>query len=247
MERDNLTPEELFQERTFDAKAASYDNQTASLGERDNRNHAIKATRISDLLAPEPGESLLEVGVGSGLHADWLLRRHPETHYTGIDISSKLAALTAERLSGHGDRVRVLHDNANEMSFDDASFDGVFCAATLHHMQDPGHTVREMSRVLRPGGRLVMMEPNWLYPTNWLFMAFLKEDRHMFLMRRGYLLEWMAAAGLEQCRVENLLYTPPKPESLIPVFEHVDRIAAMIPAIRRASLMLASLGIKPAA
>jgi hypothetical protein len=55
------------------------------------------------------------------------------------------------------------------------------------------------------GGCLVLMEPNWIYPTNIGFMIFLKEDRHMFIMRQNKILKWMADAKLEQCKVENLL------------------------------------------
>ena len=244
-QKTNLTSQELYQQRVFDEKAENYDSQAITFGGRDNRNHAIKATRINDLLRPEPGDNILEIGVGSGLHADWLLKRNTNIDYTGIDISSKLIENTGKLLSDFGDRAHLQQDNANDLSFADGTFSGVFCAATLHHMEKPGHTIKEMARVLKPGGRLVLMEPNWLYPTNIGFMIFLKEDRHMFLMRRSKILKWMADAGLEQCEVENLLYTPPKPEFMLPLFNLVDKVAASIPGINRISLMLACSAVKP--
>jgi ubiquinone/menaquinone biosynthesis C-methylase UbiE len=244
-QKTNLTNQELYQQRVFDEKAENYDSQAITFGGRDNRNHAIKATRINELLRPESEDSILEIGVGSGLHADWLLKQNANIYYTGIDISSKLIENTGKLLSNFGERARLQQDNANDLSFSDGTFNGVFCAATLHHMEEPGHTIKEMARVLKPGGRFVLMEPNWIYPTNIGFMIFLKEDRHMFLMRRNKILKWMADAGLEQCRVGNLLYTPPKPEFMIPFYNLVDKAAALIPGIRRISLMLSCSAVKP--
>ena len=244
-QKTDLTSQELYQQRVFDEKAKNYDSQAITFGGRDNRNHTIKATKINELLRPETGDNILEIGVGSGLHADWLLNKNANIQYTGIDISSRLIEKTRGLLSNFGDRAYLQQDNANNLSFDDGKFNGVFCAATLHHMEEPGHTIKEMARVLKPGGRLVLMEPNWIYPTNIGFMIFLKEDRHMFLMRRNKILKWMADAGLEQCEVENLLYTPPKPEFMIPFYNFVDKTAALIPGIRRASLMLACSALKP--
>ncbi len=135
-------------------------------------------------------------------------------------------------------------ENANDLSFEDNTFDSLYCSGTLHHMEQPGLTVKEFARVLKPGGRLVLMEPNWTYPTNLMFMVLLKEDRNMWLMRRGKFLRWMEQAGLVDLEVDNLLYTPPKPEAIIPLYDAIDSALGAIPVIRRWSLMLSGTGVK---
>jgi len=181
--------------------------------------------------------------VGEGEHAYNCLK-YCGIHYTGIDISQKSLDVAEERLKSFKGRYRLKRDNANKLSFHDNSFDGVFCAATLHHMDRPYIMISEMARVLKPGGRIAIMEPNWLYPSNLGFMLLLKEDRNMWIMRRKNFQDWMQKAGLKDVSVKNMLYTPPVPGFMIPIYDQIDNICSRLPLIQRCSLMLFGSAMK---
>jgi SAM-dependent methyltransferase len=75
----------------------------------------------------------------------------------GLDLTKELLALGAGRLRAAGVTNVVLQEgDAEAMPFVDGMFDVVYCRASLHHMAVPAQAVREMARVCRPGGRVVV-------------------------------------------------------------------------------------------
>jgi SAM-dependent methyltransferase len=85
-----------------------------------------------------PGERVLDVASGSGL-----------VSIQAVDAASRVAR------QGSASHLRFARMDAERLEFPDASFDVVLCSLGLMYMPDPGQAVREMRRVLRPGGRLV--------------------------------------------------------------------------------------------
>jgi ubiquinone/menaquinone biosynthesis C-methylase UbiE len=79
--------------------------------------------------------------------------------FVGIDLTSELLDLGAERLRQCGmDNVLLQEGNARALPFVRGSFDIVFCRSSLHHFEDPQGAVAEMTRVTRPGGRVVLVD-----------------------------------------------------------------------------------------
>ncbi len=232
---DFLSEQEQHQERMFDEKAGK--TKIYHIGGRDNRNHAIKINRILQALQLRQNDTVLEVGTGEGEHAFKLLK-YTDANYTGVDISQKSLDVAHSHLKQFRGRYVLQKDNANALSFNDNSFDAVFCAATLHHMENPYLMISEMARVLKHGGRLAIMEPNWIYPTNIGFMLLLKEDRNMWLMRRTNFIKWLTKAGMKKVKAEHLLYTPPSPKFLAPFYDIIDKVCIKFPVVSRCSLML---------
>ncbi len=102
-----------------------------------------------------PRDSVLEVGVGTGIN----LSLYPSTcAITGIDLSTPMLVKARERIIKKGLRnCRVAEMDAAQMSFPDESFDIVYAPYLISVVPDPVQVAREMRRVCRRGGRIVIL------------------------------------------------------------------------------------------
>ncbi|MBI3932195.1 MAG: methyltransferase domain-containing protein [Acidobacteria bacterium] len=107
-----------------------------------------------------PGRRALELGCGTGVFLERVARSGADLH--GLDLSPDLLARARERVAGTAN-VRLVQGNAEAMPFPDGSFDAVYGSSVLHHLGLEA-ALREVHRVLRPGGRTVFTEPNLLNP-----------------------------------------------------------------------------------
>ncbi|MFQ6171287.1 methyltransferase domain-containing protein [Oryzobacter sp. R7] len=114
-------------------------------------------------LAPEPGETVVDVGSGVGEVVVRLARAvGPTGRAVGVEPNPALRAIADERASAEGAASATFVDGvAGDLPFDDGSVDAVTCERVLQHLDDPEGAVREMARVLRPGGRVVLLDSDW--------------------------------------------------------------------------------------
>lgn len=103
-------------------------------------------------------QTVLEIGCGTGLFTEKVYQT-TKAQITSIDISQELLDKAKEKLPN----VQFKMDDAMNLSFPDASFDAVFGSSILHHL-DMKKSLREIYRVLKPGGNIVFAEPNMLNP-----------------------------------------------------------------------------------
>lgn len=114
---------------------------------------------IDTALAARYGGAILDIATGSGWVIDWLLRtmRDP-SHAVGIDLRALDAAALDDDSVFNRQNVDYMQMDAADLDFDDASFDTVAIANSLHHMADAQAVLTEMRRVLKPGGTLLVVE-----------------------------------------------------------------------------------------
>jgi phosphatidylethanolamine/phosphatidyl-N-methylethanolamine N-methyltransferase len=101
------------------------------------------------------GDQVLEVGVGTGINAGLYPR---DCTVTGIDLSSSMLEIARDRIARKDIRnVRLLEMDAADIKFSDGSFDIVYAPYLISVVPDPVAVAREMSRVCRPGGRIIIL------------------------------------------------------------------------------------------
>jgi ubiquinone/menaquinone biosynthesis C-methylase UbiE len=109
-------------------------------------------------------KDVLEIGVGQGTHAQ-LIAPHCGS-FTGIDLTAYAAEMTSQRLKLFNVPGRVLEMDAEEMSFPESSFDFIWSWGVIHHSADTRRILYQIHRVLRPGGKCIVMVYHrswWIY------------------------------------------------------------------------------------
>lgn len=135
----------------FDRLATDWDRREAA-GER-----LLMGPTMRRELARQLRGDVLELGSGTGATLD-LVDWDRITSFTATDLSEGMLAKARARPSAAGRPIAFRQLDATALPFPDASFDTVTISLTLCTVPDPERTLREMSRVCRPDGRLVLLE-----------------------------------------------------------------------------------------
>lgn len=143
--------ETAFARTLFAPLGPTYDRYAALLSfGQDGRWRRFLVSRV----AAGPGETVLDVATGTGAVALELLARRNCT-VVGLDQSPEMLAVAGERVP---DAVRLVEGTADALPFSDASFDALTFTYLLRYVPDPGATLRELARVVRPGGTIAGLE-----------------------------------------------------------------------------------------
>jgi len=117
--------------------------------------------RVLDLLAPLPGEHVLDIGAGPGLLALDLARLVGEQgRVVGLDLAPAMVETAARRLSGLT-HAQVRLGDALALDLADGSFDAVVSTQVYEYVADMPRALSELHRVLRPGGRALILDTDW--------------------------------------------------------------------------------------
>ena len=135
----------------WDRAASTYDAEHREwLGEAfENKIRSWLARRFT------PDDDVLELGCGTGIFSEMIAGR--VRHLTATDFSPEMLERAGRRLRAY-DNVETRREDARHTSFADGAFDAVLAVNLFHHASEPEAVARECSRVVRPGGRVVVID-----------------------------------------------------------------------------------------
>ena len=183
---------------TFDQFARDYDDTVqraiGASGESVAYFAELKA-RLAREEAPAGTERVLDFGCGIGNTTRALAAAFPGSRIVGTDPSSDSIGIARRRVQGN---VEFARSDAQRLPFGDASFDFAIAACVFHHIAEAeqGRWVREVARVLRPGGRFVMFEHNPLNPLTRRVVRNVAFDEGVILLHRADSRRLLEGAGL---------------------------------------------------
>lgn len=122
--------------------------------------------KLCETVAAKPGERLVEVGSGSGILCRMLAPQlQPSGQIVSVDISPEMTSEAQKYALAEGIDFGITFETctAESLPYPEASFDGAIAARLLLHAVDPDTVIREMKRVVKPGGRVVVMD--WDFDT----------------------------------------------------------------------------------
>lgn len=185
--------------RYFAEAANSRDGLRASFFSEAVREAALE---LADIRPGQPEENAgltaVDLGAGAGFLTEALLEAGVTVF--AVDASPRMLSRLAAKFPEACARARltVLPGSAERLPLPDASVDRVLANMLLHHAEDPARAIREMARILRPGGKLVITD--------------LDRHTHQFLLTghhhrwpgfdRADVASWLAAAGLADARID---------------------------------------------
>ncbi len=131
---------------------------------------------VCKFLAPTMGR-ILDIGCGPGVFTEELLDKAGEVY--GIDISEAMVETAKRRIEGQGieNRVHFSKGDIEALDLQDGFFDAVICIGVLEYLRDDNLALKELFRVLKKGGELVVSVPNITSPFTLIDIAFARIAR----------------------------------------------------------------------
>jgi ubiquinone/menaquinone biosynthesis C-methylase UbiE len=164
-------------------------------------SHRAIIARIKAEYADQPIR-VLDVGCGTGVFASRIREALPNAQVWGIDLVRGMLAKGSERWKRNADSVIPIQADSERLPFGWGTFDIVTCANSFHHYPHQDRAVEEMRRVLKPEGRLMLVDGHRDLPWGWFIydvcVAGIEGEVHHASARRFR--ELLATAGFEQVK-----------------------------------------------
>ena len=131
-----------------------YDPIVSFMGAARARDELVKQASI------QPNQRVLDLGCGTGTLVVLLKRKYPTVQIVGLDPDPKALRRAKKKVRRAGVSVQLDEGFADELPYDDGTFDRVLSSFMLHHLEEPERekTLREVLRVLKPGGLFHLLD-----------------------------------------------------------------------------------------
>lgn len=134
-----------------------YDKLAAIYDQRWNSYVANTLSFLKDWAQISPSTTVLDVACGTGEFERLLLTENPTQRITGVDISEKMLLVAQQKLQAYP-HVSFHTASASTLPFENDSFDVVISANSFHYFDDPTAALVEMKRVLKPDGKVIILD-----------------------------------------------------------------------------------------
>lgn len=122
---------------------------------------AAQRDKVLALLAPKHGERALDIGCGPGLTTESLAHAvGSHGHVLGVDIAPPMLAIAKQRCASLPQVAFGMAD-VTQLPYQDASFDIALASQVYEYVEQVDHALKELARVIRPGGRVVLVDTDW--------------------------------------------------------------------------------------
>jgi ubiquinone/menaquinone biosynthesis C-methylase UbiE len=136
---------------------AQYDQLATQYDQRWSRYVSNTLSFLKTWAQIAPTDVVLDVACGTGEFERLILSENPAQQMVGVDISDEMLAIARQKLQ-HYPNIDFQLASASALPFSDASFDTVISANAFHYFDDPSVVLKEMERMLKPGGNLIILD-----------------------------------------------------------------------------------------
>ena len=137
--------------REFNSWAKNYDNPFNHFFFTHSNQAVVKLLSLTEVV------SILDVGVGTGILIELVLLKSKMVRLFGVDISPEMVKRARKKFQGNNNVVIDL-GSASKLPYKDNSFDFVTCSNSFHHYPNSFQSLKEMKRVLKQGGKVVLLD-----------------------------------------------------------------------------------------
>lgn len=219
------------------------DDEAAESMQRQMRlvTYELTLDALSHYAERAPGRRTLEIGCGWGRIFMGMKQRYPDLDYTGIDLTPNLVELCAANAKSNNVAEPYEHfvGDAEQLDFDDASYDFAYSARVFQYVPDPGRAVKEAYRVLRPGGWFALLLPNGSNPIR------RRTYGKTTLPPAGTMRRWFDDAGFESIETRFLGFMPVVRYLPMRPLDRLAETVGKLPGLRRFGVHAVVAGRKP--
>ena len=183
-------------------------NQKAKIYDRRWRGYLHKTLSFLQSWAQiSPSETVLDVACGTGELEKLLLLDNPQQRITGVDISEEMLKTAKQKLAAYS-QVFWQTASATELPLCNSCFDLVICANSFHYFEDPQGSLKEIQRVLKPNGRVIILDWCKDYWGVWILDLILKafDSAHQQSYTQNEFHNLLTTAGFKIGRATKFRY-----------------------------------------